>query len=90
MLVRGRELNMWPKAKGASNAEQSKPSARGDLLSWRQLQLLRAGFDSDEASRLAADRAIDLHELIDLVERGCPPEVAKRIIWPLERAELSC
>jgi hypothetical protein len=26
----------------------------------------------------------DLHALIDLVERGCPPELAVRILTPLE------
>lgn len=60
------------------------------MLSWRQMQLLRAGFDSEQAARLAADRAVDLHELIDLIDRGCPPEVATRIVWPLEREALPC
>jgi hypothetical protein len=81
---------MWPKGEGASHAEQAEPNAGGELLGWRQVELLRAGFDSEEASRLAADRAIDLNELIGLVERGCPPAVAKRIVWPLERAQLPC
>jgi hypothetical protein len=57
-------------------------------LPWRELQLTRAGFAATQASRLAADRAMDLHALIDLVERGCPPEQAVRILWPLDRDEL--
>jgi hypothetical protein len=81
---------MWPKGKGSSNAERSKPADTADLVGWRQMQLLRVGFDSEQASRLAADRAIDLHELIDLIGRGCPPEVAVRILWPLEREALPC
>lgn len=81
---------MWPKRKEASDAERSRPADADELLGWRQMQLLRVGYDSGEASRLAADRAVDLHELIGLIDRGCPPEVAKRILWPLEREAPSC
>jgi hypothetical protein len=28
---------------------------------------------------------MDLHELIELVERGCPPALAARILAPLDR-----
>ena len=81
---------MWPKGKSASNVDRSMPADGGELLSWRQMQLLRAGVDDEQASRLAADRAIDLHELLDLIGRGCSPEVAIRILWPLEREALPC
>lgn len=37
------------------------------------------------ARRLAADHAIDLHALIELVEGGCPPALAARILAPLDR-----
>ncbi len=43
-----------------------------------------AGFEESIASSLAADQSTDLHALIDLVERGCPPELALRILAPLE------
>lgn len=36
------------------------------------------------AARLAPDPQYDLHALIELVERGCPPELAVRILAPLE------
>jgi hypothetical protein len=52
---------------------------------WRRMQLLRAGFDPDLATCLATDDAIDLHALIELVERGCRPDLAARILAPLER-----
>ena len=44
------------------------------ILSWRLRRLLEAGFGIDLAEGLAADRRMDLHALLQLVERGCPPE----------------
>ena len=51
---------------------------------WRQVQLVRAGFAPPLAAAIARERAMDLHALIELVERGCPPEVAARILAPLD------
>jgi hypothetical protein len=42
------------------------------------------GFPPSLAHRLAHDGAYDLHALIELVERGCPPVLAMRILAPLE------
>ena len=53
-----------------------------DLAGWRRDQLLRAGFAPRLAERLARDDGYDLHGLIDLVERGCPPPLAVRILAP--------
>jgi hypothetical protein len=36
------------------------------------------------ASRVARDGRHDVHSLIELVERGCPPELAVRITAPLD------
>lgn len=47
---------------------------------WRAEALERAGYGSDEAARIAARQDVDLHSAIDLVERGCPPDVALRIL----------
>ena len=47
---------------------------------WRAEALERAGYASDEARELAARLDVDLHEAIDLVERGCSPELAARIL----------
>jgi hypothetical protein len=52
-------------------------------------QLVRAGFDAELAASVGADRAMDLHALIELVERGCPPELAARILAPLDRERKS-
>ena len=47
-------------------------------------RLLSAGFPSDLAERLAHDCAADLHALLDLVDRRCPPELAARILAPID------
>lgn len=51
---------------------------------WREGRLRVAGFDMETASRLADDEAVDLHALLDLVDRGCPPHLAARILAPLD------
>ncbi len=45
---------------------------------------MAAGFDNSLATRLAGDEAVDLHELLVLLDRGCPPELAARIAAPLD------
>jgi hypothetical protein len=55
-----------------------------DVRGWRREQLLHAGFAPRTATRVAGDPRFDLHALIELVERGCPPELAIRILAPLE------
>jgi hypothetical protein len=47
---------------------------------WRTTELMRVGFAGDDAVALAARLEIDLHEAIELVRRGCPPELAVRIL----------
>ena len=60
------------------------PSARSRhcVVSWRRTQLLVRGFPLPLATTLAHDPRYDLHALIELVERGCPPDVAVRILAP--------
>jgi hypothetical protein len=53
-----------------------------DVLLWREAVLAEAGFATALARRLAADADYDLHELLNLVDRGCPPELAARILAP--------
>ena len=62
----------------------------GNLAAWRQQRLLRAGVESELASELAADCALDLHAMIELVERGCPPDLAARILAPLDHERNPC
>jgi len=47
---------------------------------WRTAELMRVGFPGDDAVALAARTDVDLHEAIELVQRGCPPDLAVRIL----------
>jgi hypothetical protein len=53
-------------------------------LEWRGCRLVDAGFPRGLALRLARDTRYDLHALIELVEQGCPPTLAARILAPLD------
>jgi hypothetical protein len=59
-------------------------SASDELVRWRRKQLVDSGFPLSLATRLAKDSRYDMHALIELVERGCPPDVAARIVAPLD------
>ena len=58
--------------------------AADDVVRWRHEQLTRCGFPLPLAAHLAKDSRYDLHALIELVERGCPPALAVRIVAPLD------
>ncbi|HVD25566.1 MAG TPA: hypothetical protein VNB86_06180 [Gaiellaceae bacterium] len=47
---------------------------------WRSEELERAGYSHRAAGRLAARQDIDLHLAVRLLERGCPPDLALRIL----------
>jgi hypothetical protein len=51
---------------------------------WRRKQLVESGFPLPLAVRLARDARYDLHALIELIEHGCRPELAVRILAPLD------
>lgn len=57
-----------------------------DVTMWRVRRLRERGFARQLAQQLAADRRWDLHRLLELVDRGCPPELAVRILRPLDDA----
>jgi len=60
---------------------------QGDrVAAWRRDRLVAAGFGLPEARRLGRDARHDLHALLDLVGRGCPPELAERILARLDEA----
>jgi len=54
------------------------------IVAWRRSQLLSAGFDAWTADAFARTESVDLHALIELVDRGCPPELAARIMAPID------
>ena len=47
---------------------------------WRTAELMRVGFAGDDAVALTARTDVDLHQAIELVQRGCPIELAVRIL----------
>jgi len=58
-----------------------------EVVSWRRNQLVLAGYAPATATRLAMDSRYDLHALLELVAGGCPPELAVRIMAPLEESD---
>jgi hypothetical protein len=58
--------------------------ALDEVVRWRCEQLVESGFVLALAARVAKDTHYDLHALIELVERGCQPELAVRILAPIE------
>jgi len=66
---------------------QTKTTPAGEhheLVRWRREQLVHSGFSLPLAGRLAKDADYDLHALIELAERGCPADLAVRILAPLD------
>jgi hypothetical protein len=47
---------------------------------WRAEELERAGYGPAEAGELAARADVDLHFAVELLERGCPADIALRIL----------
>jgi hypothetical protein len=59
-------------------------TATDEVVFWRCGLLVKAGFSPACAARAADDPRFDVHALIELVERGCSPDLAIRILAPLE------
>ncbi len=60
------------------------PTREPDVLAWRLQRLVDAGFPLPLALELAATPGTDVHALLDLVDRGCPPDLAARILSPVD------
>jgi hypothetical protein len=54
------------------------------IVAWRRELLTAGSFPPRLAARLAADPRFDVHALLELVERGCPVQLAVRIAAPLD------
>lgn len=50
------------------------------IETWRCEVLERAGYDRSFAERLARRHDVDLHRAVELVERGCSPQLALEIL----------
>ena len=64
--------------------ETTSERAASQVLVWRREQLVESGFPPHLAARVAPDPRYDLHALIELAERDCPPELAVQILSPME------
>lgn len=60
------------------------PPADAVVVAWRRRQLRAAGFEAALADRLATTPGTDLHALLELTAKGCPPDLAVRILDPLD------
>jgi hypothetical protein len=47
---------------------------------WRAEALERAGYDAETAAELARRQDVDLHFALSLIDAGCPPQTAARIL----------
>jgi hypothetical protein len=50
------------------------------VVRWRAEELERAGYDPTSAAELAARNDVDLHRAIELLELGCPADLALQIL----------
>jgi len=57
-------------------------SQYADVTAWRRRRLLESGFDESLAAWVAETPGVDLHAVLTLVDRGCPPDTAIRILGP--------
>jgi hypothetical protein len=77
--------------KAQPNSADATVSIRdAEVVAWRRRQLLAAGFSVALSDDLARNCGIDLHALVELVERGCSAELAVRILAPFEHETRRC
>jgi hypothetical protein len=50
------------------------------VVGWRLEQLLQAGYEPWNARLLSRRRDVDLHQAIELIERGCAQDLALAIL----------
>lgn len=70
----------------ARQTASSAAACSAETVEWRRHSLVAAGFAAELAAELARGGDIDLHAVLDLIDRGCPPNLAARILAPLERS----
>ena len=54
---------------------------RNQVVEWRLGELLAAGYEREDALELALALEVDLHVATELPRRGCPHEIAVRILF---------
>jgi hypothetical protein len=60
------------------------PEERRRVVAWRIDRLRDAGFPAPLAASVAGDARYDVHALLELTDRGCPGDLAVRILCPLK------
>jgi len=81
--VCGEKLDRMMSQPDADWEERVREARRPDdesVVLWRLHEILRLGFPFEEAENLAYRRDVDVGRLRDIVRRGCPLDVALRII----------
>ena len=63
----------------ATQLEEAEVFELDAVRRWRFDELVRAGYDDEDAIELAFHLDVDLHLAVDLVRRGCPSRTAARI-----------
>ena len=56
------------------------PTEQELVEQWRAQALERAGYPEKVAAELAMRPDVDLHRAVELLERGCTPELAAQIL----------
>ena len=64
----------------AVDTELIIPDESERVICWRASELMRAGYDPPLAVELAERPDVDLHRALELLERGCPPDLATKIL----------
>ena len=64
----------------AANLELVYGSEIERIERWRHEELERAGYDHESALVLAASHDVDLHDAVELLERGCSVDLALQIL----------
>jgi hypothetical protein len=87
-LRTGGQSGTGGQAGGEGQAADGREAA--GAVAWRRARLRKAGFDTALNEQLSHECGVDLHALIGLVERGCPPPLAARILAPLDHESRGC
>ena len=64
----------------AEEFEQLSASEAKNIIHWRFHELMEGGFHLEDALKLALAMHVDLRAASRLLQHGCPPETALRIL----------
>ena len=63
-----------------ATAEVNVSTELDQVEHWRAQELIRAGYPAEGAAKLAARHDVDLHYAVQLLDNGCPAELALQIL----------